>query len=193
MEFEALIFDCDGTLSDSMPVHYEATRQILHPHAIEFTWDRFYDLAGVPTPRVIQILAAEQGREVDATALAQAKERRFFELFDTIRPIEWVVARVRAAQGISRLAVASGGTREVVERQLRLCGLAEVFEAVVSAEDVARHKPAPDTFLEAARQLGVRPENCCVYEDADLGIEAARAAGMKYVDIRLGPASRPAA
>jgi len=100
-------------------------------------------------------------------------------------PIEKVVAVAREARGTRPMAVASGGYRRVVERTLRHIGILDWFGVLVAAEDTSRHKPEPDVFLEAARRLGVAPGACTVYEDTDLGIEAARRAGMRWVDVRV--------
>jgi beta-phosphoglucomutase family hydrolase len=182
--FSALIFDCDGTLIDSMPAHYVAWRATLDAVGIDFPEQRFYELAGTPTDRIIQMLAEEQSVFVDVDSLAQRKEQAYLDRLDQVAPIPSVVNVVRENLGRLPMAVASGGFRDVVQRQLRQIGLHGVFDAIVCAEDTTRHKPHPDVFLEAARRLGVAPSDCCVYEDADLGLEAARRAGMAMVDIR---------
>ncbi len=182
--FAALIFDCDGTLIDSMPAHYVAWRATLDAVGIDFPEQRFYELAGTPTDRIIELLANEQSIAVDVDGLAQRKELAYLDGLDRIAPIPSVVNVVRENIGRLPMAVASGGFRDVVLRQLAQIGLQNVFDAIVCAEDTTRHKPHPDVFLEAARRLGVAPELCCVYEDADLGLEAARRAGMAMIDIR---------
>jgi HAD superfamily hydrolase (TIGR01509 family) len=182
--YSALIFDCDGTLIDSMPAHYVAWRATLDTVGIDFPEHRFYELAGTPTDRIIELLANEQSIAVDVNALAIRKEQAYLDGLHRIAPIPSVVNVVREHVGRLPMAVASGGFRDVVLRQLQQIGLHEVFDAIVCAEDTPRHKPHPDVFLEAARRLGVSPADCCVYEDADLGLEAARRAGMAMVDIR---------
>lgn len=182
--YSALIFDCDGTLVDTMPAHYEAWCAALAPVGIEFSRDRFYSLAGVPTVTIVEMLAREQRVICDAVATAHDKDQRFLPLIDRAVPIDLVVAIARREHGRRKLAVASGGFRWVVERTLEVAQIAPLFDAVVTAEDVKRGKPAPDVFLRAAELLAVEPAKCIVYEDADLGLEAARAAGMACVDIR---------
>lgn len=184
MTYQALIFDCDGTLTDSMPAHYVAWRAALANHSLELAEERFYQLAGVPSYRIIQMLAAEAGRELDAAAVLHEKEAQFLESMHLIEPISCVTSVVREHRGKLKMAVASGGLRHVILAQLRHIGFEGWFEAVVCAEDTERHKPDPDVFLEAARRMAVPPEACLVYEDADLGIEAARRAGMAWVDVR---------
>jgi beta-phosphoglucomutase family hydrolase len=184
MESEALIFDCDGTLVNSMPVHFTAWRKTLGKHGFELTEERFYSLAGQPTWRLVEMLAAENGATVDVCAVAREKEQDFIELLHLIQPIETTVQIARRHLGQKKMAVASGGWRDITRMQLSHVGILEWFEAIVTAEDTERHKPEPDVFLEAARRLGVPPEACLVYEDADLGIEAARRAGMRWIDVR---------
>ncbi|MFO0902783.1 MAG: HAD family phosphatase [Pirellulales bacterium] len=180
----ALIFDCDGTLIDSMPAHYRAWRDTLAAAGIDFPEARFYEWAGIPTYRIIEMLAVEQGRAVNVDELCQRKEEAFLRELDQVPPIPVVVKVVHDHYGRVPMAVASGGLRAVILRQLERIGLLGHFDTIVTAEDTTLHKPHPDVFLEAARRLNVPPEQCCVYEDADLGIEAARRAGMSWIDIR---------
>jgi beta-phosphoglucomutase-like phosphatase (HAD superfamily) len=181
---EALIFDCDGTLADTMPAHYQAWLEVLAPYEIPFPEARFYAMGGVPTREIVRTLAGELGKTVDIPAFVRAKEEAFLVRIAAVLPIAAIVEIARTGRGVVPMAVASGGQRRVVEQTLRQIGIHDWFGAIVTAEDTARHKPDPDLFLEAARRLGVEPARCTVYEDADLGIEAARRAGMKYVDVR---------
>ena len=180
----ALIFDCDGTLTDSMPVHYVCWRQTLARHGIQFDEDRFYALGGMPSEKIVTLLAGEHGLTLVAEQVAAEKEQAFLDTLHLLEPIAAIVEIARQHRGRKKMAVASGGTRPVIERQLQHVGVIDWFETIVTAEDTARHKPDPDVFLEAARRLGVAPRHCQVYEDSDLGIEAARCAGMPYVDVR---------
>lgn len=180
----ALIFDCDGTLTDSMPVHLRAWAQTMAAHGVMLSSERFYALGGMPSDRIIALLGEESGVRMDPDAVSREKEEAFLDLLDEVRPVENVVRLAREQRGQRKLAVASGGFRWVVDRQLRHIGLSGWFDAVVTAEDTDRHKPAPDVFLEAARRLGVSPSACMVLEDADLGIKAAHRAGMAVVDVR---------
>ena len=180
----ALIFDCDGTLADTMPAHYRAWIEILRPHGISFPEDRFYSMGGMPTDKIVQTLFSEAGKLPDVPALIRAKEAAFLEKLGEIRPIEKVVEVARRGRGTVPMAVASGGHRHMVELTLRQIGIADWFPVLVGAEDTTRHKPEPDVFWEAARRLGVARAECTVYEDTDLGVEAARRAGMGWVDVR---------
>lgn len=181
----ALIFDCDGTLADTMPLHYEAWQWTLGEHDIPFPEDRFYSLGGRPSHSIVALLAEEHGKTLDAMAVAELKEQRFVEQLDKVQAIEPVAQIAREQFGNMPMAVASGGTRLVVSRILEQLGISQLFNCVVTAEDTEKHKPEPDVFLFAAKQLNIAPERCLVYEDADLGVEAARRAGMQCIDIRL--------
>ena len=181
---EALIFDCDGTLADTMPLHFVAWTKTMTRHGLSFPEERFYAMGGTPPFRIIQILAAEQRIEVDARAVAAEKEASYLTLLDHVQPIEPIVDVVRRYHGRLPMAVASGSTRAVVNRTLIHLQLTNIFSCQVTSEDTERHKPDPDVFLKAAQLLGVPPASCRVYEDADGGIEAAQRAGMKYFDVR---------
>ena len=183
----ALIFDCDGTLADTMPTHYQAWQRTLAPLGAVFPLERFYGLAGVPTPTIAGLLASEYGLAVAAGELARRKEAAYLEMVETVQPFAEVVALAAAARGVLPMAVASGSHRSLVLGTLGAIGITDWFGAIVAAEDTARHKPEPDVFLEAARRLGVLPPACLVLEDADLGLEAARRAGMRAIDVRVAP------
>lgn len=183
-ELAGLIFDCDGTLADTMPSHYEAWVAVLDRYGLEMSEDRFYALGGWPTRKVAELLAGEAGRNVDVERLAMEKEGLFHDNLHLVAPIDPVVQVVREFHGRLPMAVATGAVRSVCERILTHIGIVNCFQAIVSADDVPRHKPSPDVFLEAARRLGVPPTACRVYEDTDPGIEAARRAGMQYIDVR---------
>ncbi len=181
----ALIFDCDGTLADTMPVHYRAWTAMLGRHGFAFPETRFYELGGVPTKQIIRILSAEQGVPIgDLDAMVREKEEIFLTMMADVKPVPAVYDIARDHRHVLPMAVASGGYRDVVERTLKFIGVEEWFRTVVCAEDTARHKPEPDVFLEAAKRLWVRPELCVVFEDTDIGLEAARRAGMTGVDVR---------
>jgi beta-phosphoglucomutase family hydrolase len=180
----ALIFDCDGTLADTMPSHYEAWMVVLDRYQLVMSEDRFYELGGWPTRKVAQLLAEEARRAIDIDELSREKESIFEQRLHTIRPIEPVIAVVRQHHGRLPLAVATGAVRPICQQILWHIGVGDAFDTIVSSEDVRRHKPEPDIFLEAARRLGVAPSTCLVYEDTDPGLESARRAGMEAIDVR---------
>lgn len=181
---EAIIFDCDGTLADTMPLHFVAWTTAMNRHGIEFSEERFYTLAGTPPFRIIEILATEQGVTLDAEAAAAEKESLYLTSLAEVQPIDPVVQLARDYHGRLPLAVASGSSRDVVTRTLTHLNVIELFTCVVTSEDTQRHKPDPDVFLKAAELLGIPPAGCLVLEDADGGIVAAQRAGMGYFDVR---------
>jgi beta-phosphoglucomutase family hydrolase len=183
-EYAALIFDCDGTLTDSMPVHYVAWNRTMNRYGIVFTEERFYQLGGMPTEKIIERLSQEQHVPIEARKASHEKEQAFLEMLDQLRPVNDVYAVAQAFRGRLPMAVASGGYREIILKQLYQIQCLDWFDVVVTAEDTLHHKPAPDVFLKAAERLGVPPQDCLVYEDSDLGVQAARAAKMDVIDIR---------
>jgi len=182
--FRAAIFDCDGTLADTMSLHYRAWVEALTARNAELTEQLFYDLAGVPTSDIVRLLNERFGYELDVDETAAAKEALYEELLPRALPIEPVVALVREYHGRFPMAVASGGIRRLVDQTVHSLGLAEHFNSICTAEDVVHGKPNPDLFLLAAERVGAAPADCVVFEDSDLGLEAARRAGMQFVDVR---------
>ena len=134
---------------------------------------------------IMERLNDQHGLAIPVEATAMAKEETYRRLIPFVRPIPAVVAEARRLAAVCPVAVASGGIREVVEETLRTLGLRDLFPVLSTADDVLRGKPAPDVFLVAAKRLGVAPEGCVVYEDAPAGLEAARRAGMRAVNILL--------
>ena len=181
---QGIIFDCDGTLADTMPLHWRAWRVIAARHGLSLTEDRFYSLGGVPARDILKMLSTEQCVAMDHLAVAREKESEYLPLIAQVEPINTVVGVARENYGRIPLAVASGGTRQVIEQVLKHLDIWHLFQAIVTSEDVVHQKPAPDIFLEAARRLGVPPQFCRAYEDTDLGMRAIRAAGMEAVDVR---------
>jgi HAD superfamily hydrolase (TIGR01509 family) len=181
-QFGAYIFDCDGTLADTMPLHYRAWRRLVGEYGGTFPEELFYQLGGKPTQQILELLRDEHGLEVaDTQAAARRKEDYFVELIGQVAPIEPVVRIARQWHTIKPLAVVSGGYRKNVEMTLDAIGIRPLFDAVVCVEDYARGKPFPDPFLQAARLMNVPAADCLVFEDSPLGLQAAEAAGMQYV------------
>ena len=183
-DIRGLIFDCDGTLADTMPLHWRAWQAVTRKHSLALSEARFYSLGGVPSRDILRILSREQGISLDPIAAAHEKESEYRPLIAQVEPINAVVGVAREHHGKIPMAVASGGTRSIIEEVLNHLGIRSLFDAVVTSEDIQHQKPAPDIFLEAARQIGVPPQFCRAYEDTDLGLEAIRAAGMDAVDVR---------
>lgn len=185
MNPKGLIFDCDGTLANTMPLHWRAWSLITQRHGLHFPQDRFYALGGVPSRDILRMLADEQGRSLDHIAVAHEKEEAYLPLMSQVEPIHAVVEIAKANHGKIPLAVASGGTQKIICQVLEHLKIRHLFAAVVTSEMVKNQKPAPDIFLEAARLIGVEPKHCRAYEDTDLGMTAIRAAGMEAVDVRV--------
>lgn len=193
-DVEGVIFDCDGTLVDTMPAHYAAFLVALAPYSLSFTSSQFYALAGMPLEAILPLIASEQSLPVPPSdAVASAKTAA---MAGAITPaIDCVVEVLQEARkrGL-KVAVASGGRRVNVLKCLISAGIlregqdvASVFDAIVCSEDVEKGKPNPEGFLTAAKQMGVSPYKCVGIEDADLGMQALEAAGMVAVDARLHP------
>lgn len=181
----ALIFDCDGTLADTMPAHFKAWTAMLARYEIPFPEPRFYAMGGMPTASIIRVLAKDADVNVtDVEAMVREKEQGFLSHLDVVTVIQPVLAIAAAYRGRLPIAVASGGYRDTVTRTLDRLAIRDWFDAMVVAEDTLLHKPEPDVFLEAARRLGVAAAGCVVFEDTDIGLEAASRAGMKSVDVR---------
>jgi len=182
-DFGAYLFDCDGTIADSMPLHYVAWRQALDEWGCEFSEDLFYAWGGRTVVDAIEALNREQGLAMPVDAVARYKEECFQSLLPQIKAVPEVVFHVEEAHGRIPLAVVSGSTRDSVTGTLEQLGLLDRFEVLVCAGDYVRAKPDPECFLLAARLVGTPAERCLVFEDTDMGIRAAAAAGMASVRV----------
>jgi beta-phosphoglucomutase family hydrolase len=184
-DFAGYIFDLDGTLVDTMPLHYRAWDEAMQAVGLKCQLDEelFYSLGGVPTLKVAELIAKHYSLTIDPHAVFDHKEELFKALQKDAKLIEPVVAFARRVAATHPVSIASGGPRDIVRRSLELAGLAPMFDVVVTPEDVAHGKPAPDMFLLAAKKMGVAPAQCLVFEDAEPGMRAAVAAGMKYVKV----------
>ena len=183
--FDAVIFDCDGTVVNSMPAHFEAWCEALayYGAANVFQEDVFYAMGGRPTKDIVGDLNSEYGLKLDPAAVAMKKREAFLTKLHRIEPIDEVVDFARGLRGKMPMAIATGGTRFVIEKTLQAVGISDLFDEVVTADDVVLGKPAPDIFLECARRMGVAPERCLVLEDAPAGIMGAQTAGMAVVAV----------
>jgi HAD superfamily hydrolase (TIGR01509 family) len=181
--FGAYLFDCDGTIVDSMPLHYIAWKKALAQWNCSFEEQLFYAWGGRPVTEIIAALNKRDGLNMPVDAVARRKEDLYFELLPQITAIPEVVEHIEAKHGHIPMAVVSGSRRDSVLGSLTALHLVDKFDTLVCAEDYARGKPAPDCFLVAAERLGVAPEDCLVFEDTDMGIEAATAAGMASVRV----------
>lgn len=183
--FAGIVFDCDGTLVNSMPAHYTAWKVALEEHGAKgvFQEDVFYAMGGRPTTDIVTQLNGDYGLHLDPAAVAESKRRAFLSLLHEVVVIEDVVAFARKWEGKVPMAIATGGSRLVIEKTLQQCGLSDLFEDVITADDVENGKPAPDIFLKAAAAIGVPADHCLALEDAPAGILAAQRAGMQVLTV----------
>ena len=181
--FKAYLFDCDGTIADSMPLHYVAWKQALGEHGCEFPEQTFYAWGGMPTVQIVETLGAQQGIAMNAEEVAHRKELLYYELLPQLQAVPEVLEQIRLSHGRIPFAVVSGGNRQSVTNSLTTLGILDKFDTLVCSEDYTKPKPDAEPFLVAARRLGVAPEDCLVFEDTEMGIQAAQAAGMASVKV----------
>ncbi|HEV2279082.1 MAG TPA: HAD family phosphatase [Acidobacteriaceae bacterium] len=182
-DFRAYLFDCDGTVVDSMPLHYIAWKTALAECGCDYPEDLFYQWGGKPIRQIIADLNVLQGLNMPVEEVAHRKEGLYYELLPKLTAVPEVLEEIKAQHGRIPFAIVSGSTRESVVKSLEVTHLLDKFEVLVCAGEYERSKPAPDPFLMAAKKLNVAPEHCLVFEDTDLGIDAATAAGMQSVRI----------
>lgn len=181
---KALIFDLDGTLSDSLPVHVTTWNQIGEKYGFEFDTKIVHEMTGRPTIEFARRVVEQYNLSAVPADIVKQKQHSFWDLAHRLQPVEEVVSIVRYYHGKLPMAVGTGASRKSAEVQLAALELTEYFDVIVSADDVTSHKPNPDTFLECARLMNIEPKFCQVFEDGDLGISAAKKAGMMVIDIR---------
>ena len=181
--FGAYLFDCDGTIADSMPLHYIAWKKALAEWNCTFDEHLFYALGGTPVAEIVSVLNTKQGLSMPVESVSSRKENFYLELLPQLQAVPEVVEHIDAQHGRIPFAVVSGSTRESVTASLDSLKLLDRFDTMVCAGDYKKSKPHPECFLLAASKLGVAPESCLVFEDTDMGIQAARAAGMASVKI----------
>lgn len=183
--YDGLIFDMDGTILDTEPTHRKAWHDVLGHYGLRYDIHAMVALNGSPTWRIAQSVIELNNADLDPYALAREKTDTVKAmLLDTVQPLP-LIDVVKEWYGRRPLSVGTGSESAIAEALLAHLGLRHYFDAVVAADHVQHHKPAPDTFLRCAALMGVAPEKCVVFEDADFGLQAARAAGMDAVDVRL--------
>lgn len=180
---KGLIFDLDGTLADSMPIHYIAWKNAAARYGIDFTTELFMELAGIPLYPTVEKLNEIFGTNIDPREMGDIKEAEFEANMHLTPEIKVVTDLVRANHGKIPMAVGTGGARRLALKTLEIIGFKDYFDVLVSSEDVTNYKPHPETFLKCAEQMGVNPADCEVFEDGILGIQAALTAGMMVVDV----------
>jgi beta-phosphoglucomutase family hydrolase len=181
--FKAYLFDCDGTLADSMPLHYRAWKRALAEWNCNFEEKLFYAWGGMPVAEIISTLNRNHALNMPVEAVAHRKENLYYELLPELQPVPEVLEHVEEALGRIPIAVVSGSTRESVTASLVALKMLDRFDAMVCAGDYKKSKPDPEAFLLAAEKLRVAPEDCLVFEDTEMGIQAATAAGMASVKV----------
>jgi beta-phosphoglucomutase family hydrolase len=181
--FKAYLFDCDGTIVDSMPLHYVAWKKVLAEWGCEFGEDVFYAWGGMPVAEIIAALNVRDGLAMPVEEIAKRKEAMYYNILPQLKAVPEVLEHIHMSHGKIPFAVVSGSTRDSVTRSLRALGILDRFETLVCAGDYTKSKPDPEPFLIAAERLGVAPEDCLVFEDTEMGIQAATAAGMASVKV----------
>jgi len=182
-EFGAYLFDCDGTIADSMPLHYVAWKKALGEWNCEFSEELFYAWGGMPIVEIIATLNERHGLSMPVETVARRKESLYYELLPQLKAVPEVLEHIEAQQGRIPFAVVSGSTRDSVTASLETLKLLDRFEALVCAGEYKKGKPDPEAFLLAAEKLGVEARSCLVFEDTEMGIQAATAAGMASVKV----------
>lgn len=186
-KFGAYLFDLDGTIADSMPLHLITWQQAVREAGGEFPAELFWAWGGIPLPKTVEMLNERFGYQMSPPEVVHRKEQLYLEMIDKVRPIASVAAHITEQHGKIPMAVVSGSPCLSITKTLKALHLDKCFDAVVGAEDYKHGKPDPEPFLTAARMLNVAPADCLVFEDADLGIKAAEAAGMTWVRVPVHP------
>ncbi len=183
-EAKALIFDLDGTLSDSLPVHMATWNKLGEKYGFTFDPNILHEMTGRPTIEFAERVVEQYHLSEKPETLVKMKQEMFWKMANLLKPIDEVVSIVKENYGRLPMAVGTGAGRKSTEIQLKELGIRKYFEAIVTAEDVSTHKPEPETFLKCAQLMGVESKYCQVFEDGDLGIAAAKTAGMMITDVR---------
>lgn len=180
---KGLIFDLDGTIADTMPAHYIAWRETLKPFGIDFSIQVFESLAGMPRQATIEQLNQLYNTNMDPQIVSDQKEQLFEKQLGSAKVIQPVFDIIKQYHGKLPMAVGTGGCRHIATQTMRILKIDQYIDTLVSSTDVQNPKPHPETFLKCAQAIGIPPQDCEVYEDAKLGIQAAQAAGMMWVDV----------
>jgi HAD superfamily hydrolase (TIGR01509 family) len=182
-DFRAYLFDCDGTVVDSMPLHYIAWTEALREWHCSFDEELFYSWGGMPPVEIVATLNKMQGLNMPVEAVADRKEHLYYEQLPQLKAVPEVLEHIEAMHGRIPFAIVSGSSRESIIKSLTTVQLLNRFETLVGSEDYERSKPAPDAFLVGAARLGMSPKDCLVFEDTAMGIQAATSAGMASVRV----------
>ena len=181
---KALIFDLDGTLSDSLPVHIASWHTVCKKLKCTFDERIVVEMTGMPTISFAERIKREQNLQVDAEEIVKMKQYEFRRNINRIKPHNAVISLMKKSFGKIPMAVGTGASRQSAMLQMNELAIDHFFDVIVTADDVDRHKPEPETFLKCAQLLNVEPEFCQVFEDGEMGMRAALTAGMLLTDVR---------
>jgi beta-phosphoglucomutase family hydrolase len=180
-QYDALIFDMDGTLVDSMPLHLDAWQITCEEFQLSFDRALLNSYGGIPTRKIVAMLAEQQGVTIDIDAFVRRKIDLYLQHIGEVTLFPAMAELVRAQYGKIPMGIGTGAPRDQAQQILRNTGLDALIPVLISADDVQNHKPNPDTFLKVAERLGVAPHRCLVFEDTEIGIQAGKAAGMATI------------
>ena len=181
---KALIFDLDGTLANSLPVHMECWDVVCDKFGYHFSKDVMLEMTGMPTIKFAEYVKEQSGCSYNPDEIAKMKQVEFSKRVEQISLFDPIFALVLKYHNKIPMSIGTGGSRKSVELMLDWLGIRDYFDYIVTSNDVEKHKPEPDTFLECACLMGVEPQYCQVFEDGDMGIRAAHTAGMIITDVR---------
>lgn len=183
-DVKALIFDLDGTLSDSMEVHMAAWNKVGNKYGFKFDPQIYYEMTGSPTIEFARKIIETYNLTADPEDIVKMKQQSFWDSVKLVKPMKEVISIVKEYHSKLPMSVGTGASRKSACLQLAALEIKHYFDFIVSADDVEKHKPEPDTFLRCAQLMNVAPRFCQVFEDGDLGIKAAEKAGMIITDVR---------
>ena len=181
---KALIFDLDGTLSDSLPVHIASWHAICSILKCSFDERIIVEMTGAPTIKIAERVKRDQGLDISADEIVRMKQHEFRKNINRIKPHDAIISLMKRSHGKIPMAVGTGSSRTSTMLQMKELMIDQYFDFIVTADDVSRHKPEPETFLKCAELMKVDPEYCQVFEDGELGMQAAKTAGMLLTDVR---------
>lgn len=180
---KAFIFDLDGTIANTMPNHFTSWRKAVLPYGIDFNADLFMQLTGMPRTATIEKLNEMFGTKMNPVVVGEVKEDHFKTLVHLTEEISVVAEVIRKYHTILPMAIGTGSTKKGAQKTLEVINMSNYFEIVITADDILKHKPHPETFLKCAQLMGVKPQDCVVFEDGILGMNAAEEAGMMVIDV----------